>query len=83
MTPGWLEAAATLAELQEEVAVVAQRGQPPAELMSLWHSLRLARLTVASARARRESRGLHYNPDCPQHGDALPRPSRIRLGELD
>ena len=37
----------------------------------------------ASARARRESRGLHYNPDCPLHGDPLPRPSRIRLSDLD
>ncbi|MDY7115124.1 L-aspartate oxidase [Halomonas sp. SSL-5] len=76
------EAAERLAELHGEVAEAVHLGQPAAELMSLWHSLRLARLTVASARARRESRGLHYNPDCPHHGDASPRPSRIRLGEL-
>ncbi|WP_163559137.1 L-aspartate oxidase [Halomonas sp. NO4] len=56
---------------------------PDPALASLWHALRLARLTVASARARRESRGLHYNPDCPHHGDTAPRPSRCRLADLE
>jgi len=77
------EAAEKLAELQGEMATAVEHGQPAAKLVGLWHSLRLARLTVASARARRESRGLHYNPDCPHHGDPLPRPSRIQLSDLD
>ncbi|MDR5902194.1 L-aspartate oxidase [Halomonas icarae] len=78
-----LKAAEALAELQQEVSpVIRQHGQPGIELSSLWHALRLARLTVASAQRRRESRGLHYNPDCPHHADHHPRPSRVRLAEL-
>ncbi|MDI5936400.1 L-aspartate oxidase [Halomonas kalidii] len=80
---GLAEAADRLARLQAELAPRMSRAATDAELASLWHALRLARLTVASARARRESRGLHYNPDCPAHGDPAPRPSRIRLSDLD
>ncbi|WP_299236590.1 L-aspartate oxidase [uncultured Halomonas sp.] len=78
-----LKAAEALAELQQEISPVVRQGQPGIELSSLWHALRLARLTVASAQGRRESRGLHYNPDCPHHADHHPRPSRLRLAELD
>jgi L-aspartate oxidase len=55
------------------------------QLARLWHALRLARLSVACASARRESRGLHYNPDCPNHLPGPALPSRILLnapGEL-
>jgi L-aspartate oxidase len=80
-------AAAELATLAQEVAPIVRQAAPNVALASLWHALRLARLTVASAKARRESRGLHYNPDCPHHADrdaaAPPQPSRVLLSELD
>ncbi|QTF90970.1 MAG: L-aspartate oxidase, partial [Halomonas sp. BM-2019] len=75
-------AAEELAELQRELAPRVANGAPTVELASLWQALRLARLTVASARRRRESRGLHYNADCPGHGAGRPQPSRIHLAEL-
>lgn len=77
------EAAATLARLSAELAPRLASAAPTVALTSLWQALRLARLTVACARARRESRGLHYNPDCPHHGDPAPQPSRIYLSDLD
>lgn len=52
---------------------------PTAGLSKLWHALRLARLTVICASKRRESRGLHYNPDCPEHVCGKPMASRIHL----
>ncbi|MBB3192154.1 L-aspartate oxidase [Halomonas cerina] len=76
------EAATTLARLSDDLAPRIASAAPDVALTSLWQALRLARLTVACARARRESRGLHHNPDCPHHGDAVPRPSRIHLGDL-
>ncbi|WP_043487837.1 L-aspartate oxidase [Halomonas halodenitrificans] len=80
---GLNKAAEELAELYQEVREAVEHGQPGTRLTSLWQALRLARLTVASARARRESRGLHYNPDCQHHANHHPEPSRIHLGELD
>ncbi|MFY0990675.1 L-aspartate oxidase [Halomonas sp. C05BenzN] len=80
---GLADAADSLARLQDELAPRVRHAAADAELTRLWHALRLARLTVACARARRESRGLHYNPDCPVHGDPAPRPSRIRLSDLE
>ncbi|MDL4862283.1 FAD-binding protein, partial [Halomonas elongata] len=76
------EAAGTLAGLSERLAPHLAEAAPDADAASLWHALRLARLTVACARARRESRGLHHNPDCPLHADATPTPSRIHLNAL-
>ncbi|RAW08255.1 L-aspartate oxidase [Halomonas elongata] len=76
------EAAGTLAELSERLAPHLAEAAPDADAAGLWHALRLARLTVACARARRESRGLHHNPDCPLHADATPTPSRIHLNAL-
>ncbi|TFH88220.1 L-aspartate oxidase [Billgrantia azerbaijanica] len=76
-------AAHELAALAAEVAPIVQRAAPDTALTSLWHALRLARLTVTSARSRRESRGLHYNPDCPHHGETPPRPSRCHLADLE
>ncbi|WFM72899.1 L-aspartate oxidase [Halomonas sp. CKK8] len=77
------EAARGLAQLHRRLAPRMVDAAPTIPLANLWHALRLARLTVACARARRESRGLHFNPDCPLHGDAMPRPSRIRLQDLE
>ncbi|PSJ21094.1 L-aspartate oxidase [Halomonas sp. ND22Bw] len=71
-----------LAELAERLAPCIAEARPSVPLARLWHALRLARLTVASARARRESRGLHFNPDCPLHGDPAPQPSRLHLSDL-
>ncbi|SHK58622.1 L-aspartate oxidase [Halomonas caseinilytica] len=76
------EAAHALAEIHERLAPHLAEAAPDAEAASLWHALRLARLTVSSARARRESRGLHHNPDCPLHADTPPSPSRIHLSAL-
>ncbi|WP_275288284.1 L-aspartate oxidase [Halomonas elongata] len=80
---GLEEAAHLLAELSERYASRLARSIPDADTANLWHALRLARLTVASAQSRRESRGLHHNPDCPLHADADPMPSRIYLGALE
>jgi L-aspartate oxidase len=77
------EAAETLEALQRELAPLVTACAPTVALASLWQALRLARLTVASARARRESRGLHYNPDCPDHAPGIAQPSRIHLADLD
>ncbi len=79
---GLAEAATELARLERDIAPRVAAGTPDAALAGLWHALRLARLTVASAQARRESRGLHHNPDCPHHADPAPRASRIRLADL-
>ncbi len=76
-------AAEQLVELQRELAPLVATGTPSVALAGLWQALRLARLTVASARSRRESRGLHYNPDCPDHAQGTPRPSRVYLADLE
>ncbi|MGM0691948.1 MAG: L-aspartate oxidase [Pseudomonadota bacterium] len=79
---GLAETARRLAQLHQRLASRAGDAAPSLPLANLWHALRLARLTVDCARARRESRGLHFNPDCPRHGEATPHPSRIRLEAL-
>ncbi|MFN2331778.1 MAG: L-aspartate oxidase [Halomonas sp.] len=80
---GLTEAAEALDELQQALAPLRAVCAPSTELASLWQALRLAQLTVASARARRESRGLHFNPDCPDHAQGRPQPSRRYLADLD
>jgi len=77
------EAAKGLDKLYQRLAPMMSDAMASVPLANLWHALRLARLTVTCARARRESRGLHFNPDCPVHGDATPHPSRIRLQALE
>ncbi|MDR9440801.1 MAG: L-aspartate oxidase [Halomonas sp.] len=77
------EAAQDLARMHHQLASRVRDAAPSVPLANLWHALRLARLTVACARARRESRGLHFNPDCAVHGETNPQPSRIRLQALE
>ncbi|GAA0581374.1 L-aspartate oxidase [Halomonas salifodinae] len=79
---GLAEADSQLRELGERVTHLWHHHRPSPALASLWHSLRLARLTVGLAQARRESRGLHFNRDCPDTATEA-RPSTIRLGDLD
>ncbi|CAM3311106.1 L-aspartate oxidase [Halomonas lysinitropha] len=79
---GLNEAARGLAQLHDRLAPQVRSAAPSVPLTNLWHALRLARLSVDCARARRESRGLHFNPDCPIHGDETPHPSRIQLEEM-
>lgn len=77
-------AARQLDEVGEEIRGVIDSAAPSIALSSVWHAIRLARLSVMSARLRRESCGLHYNPACPHYsasGVAL-RPSRHLLTEL-
>lgn len=80
---GLNEAEKELALLHQRLATRVADAAPSVDVANLWHALRLARLTVACAVARRESRGLHFNPDCPTHGDRSPHPSRIRLQALE
>ncbi len=76
---GLAEAAEILDRLVDELHPKVRQASPTAGLASLWHALRLARLTVTCASNRRESRGLHYNSDYPHHAQARPTASRIQL----
>ncbi|MGQ7248972.1 L-aspartate oxidase [Halomonas sp. V046] len=73
---GLARAAQTLAALANDIDLAAADAALDADLIGCRQSLALARLTVASAQSRRESRGLHFNPDCAVHGDSEPQPSR-------
>ncbi|MBA2779496.1 L-aspartate oxidase [Billgrantia kenyensis] len=74
-------AARELAELDSNVSSALEDAAPAVKLASLRHAVRLSRLTVMAARMRRESRGLHFNPDCPGQAPAA-LPSRLRLSDL-
>ncbi|HSH47281.1 MAG TPA: L-aspartate oxidase [Halomonas sp.] len=76
---GLMEAGRRLDALVGETALAMDGAATSAQLARLWQALRLARLSVACALARRESRGLHYNRDCPDHLPGPALPSRIAL----
>jgi L-aspartate oxidase len=59
-------AAASLDHLAEDVERVWRRHRVGADLVELRNLTEVARLIVACARRRRESRGLHYNLDHPR-----------------
>ena len=80
--PGLAAAERALSELNQQFMRDLGHTVADADVSSLRHALRLARLTVASARARRESRGLHHNRDCPLHAETPPAPSRITASAL-
>jgi L-aspartate oxidase len=73
---GLAEARTTLEQLESEFHDLTRSGAASVELHACRQALTLASLTVASACTRRESRGLHYNPDCARHADPTPQPSR-------
>ncbi|PAU78922.1 L-aspartate oxidase [Halomonas salipaludis] len=78
---GLASAAEALGELERSVRRDAHQQPVSVALARLQHALRLARLSVMAARQRRESRGLHFNRDCPA---PAPRAlaSRLRLSDL-
>lgn len=70
---------ALVAEADEGCDTGGNDTQCDIEGIRLRQTLRLARMCVASASARRESRGLHHSLDCPDRLPAPALPSRIRL----
>ncbi len=77
-------AARQLDEIGEEIRSIIDNATPSVALSSVWHAVRLARLSVMSARLRRESCGLHYNTDCRHYStsEIAPHPSRRLLADL-
>lgn len=73
-------AAEQLATLVDNCQALWCRHQPDEVLSSTWHGIRLAQLTVEAARERRESRGLHFNRDCPGHSAGPVKASLHYLG---
>lgn len=78
---GLAAAATALCELQREVNGYREQYALDLPLARLHHALRLARLMVLAASQRRESRGLHFNRDCPGLTPTATA-SRLRLSDL-
>lgn len=52
---------------------------PTPSSVRLRHAMQLCQMLMTAAKQRRESRGLHYNRDCPDHAEGVARVSRSRL----
>ncbi|SDK86459.1 L-aspartate oxidase [Modicisalibacter muralis] len=68
-----------LRRLHIESAPLWLHNAPTLALARLRHALQLAELLIAAAHARRESRGLHFNRDCPDHAEGQAKPSVSHL----
>lgn len=77
---GLSRAAATLGEAQAELQKHSPALDHPAS-RRLWQALSLAQLTVHAAGQRRESRGLHFSTDWPEHASTA-TPSTLTLADL-
>jgi len=76
---GLAAGSAAVAALEETYAPLWQDRPPSVAATRLQQALSLAALMLEAARQRRESRGLHFNRDCPAHLPGPARPSRSRL----
>lgn len=69
-----------LALIKQDVRDYYWRFQVTADLIELRNIIQIAELIVRSAAARRESRGLHYNIDCPSLDERFRGDTLIELG---
>ncbi|QJQ94625.1 MULTISPECIES: L-aspartate oxidase [Halomonadaceae] len=76
---GIAEALRELTRLAIECRHLYRHHQPTLQLTSLHHAVRLAIMSVRTASERRESRGLHYNLDCPERLQSERHVSRASL----
>jgi L-aspartate oxidase len=77
-----VRASRRIALLKEEVREYYFRHLVTSDLLELRNIVDVAELITTSAAFRRESRGLHYNVDHPQHDDAYLTDTIMRWGAL-
>jgi L-aspartate oxidase len=66
---GLAVAAKGLGQLHDQIETLASEQPNDVQVQELHNMVLIGRLIVHCARFRRESRGLHYNTDCPAHDD--------------
>ncbi len=76
-------ARAKIKHLRDEADLLLERSAPAYHLTELDNLLTVAELMVASASLRRESRGLHFNRDCPEAGPDAPVGDTVLHPSLD